>query len=56
MACAQRELFPAVRAHGDADALVCADGFSCRTQIAQGTRARADHLAVLLRKALPPRG
>ncbi len=54
MACAERELFPAIRAHGDADAVVCADGFSCRTQVGQGTSARAHHLAVLLRRALQP--
>ncbi|MEP7161122.1 MAG: FAD-binding and (Fe-S)-binding domain-containing protein [Dermatophilaceae bacterium] len=51
-ACARRALYPTIEAHGGADALVCADGFSCRTQVAQGTGAAARHLAVLLRRAL----
>lgn len=50
-ACAERELYPKVREAG-ADALVLADGFSCRTQIAQGTSRRATHLAEVLRTAL----
>ncbi|WP_395104673.1 FAD-binding and (Fe-S)-binding domain-containing protein [Actinomadura sp. SCN-SB] len=50
-ACAERELYPKVRAAGDDD-LVLADGFSCRTQIAQGTGARALHLAEVLHRAL----
>ncbi|MQY04611.1 FAD-binding and (Fe-S)-binding domain-containing protein [Actinomadura macrotermitis] len=48
-ACADRELFPKVNA---AAGPVLADGFSCRTQIAQGTPRRARHLAELLREAL----
>lgn len=48
-ACAERELFPKVRA---ADGLVLADGFSCRTQIDQGTQATGRHLAEILRTAL----
>ncbi|MBW8485895.1 FAD-binding and (Fe-S)-binding domain-containing protein [Actinomadura parmotrematis] len=51
-ACADRELYPKVNAAGPDD-LVLADGFSCRTQIAQGTERRALHLAELLRAALP---
>ncbi len=50
-ACAERELYPKVRAADGA--MVLADGFSCRTQVAQGTGRRALHLAEVLRKALP---
>ncbi|WP_199740518.1 FAD-binding and (Fe-S)-binding domain-containing protein [Saccharopolyspora rhizosphaerae] len=53
-ACAERELYPKVRQAGE-EALVLADGFSCRTQIAQGTSRRAVHLAEVLRAALPTR-
>jgi FAD/FMN-containing dehydrogenase/Fe-S oxidoreductase len=45
-ALAERSLAPAVRA--SPDALVLADGFSCRLQIAQTTGRRALHLAELL--------
>ena len=38
---------PAVRAAASGTAIV-ADGFSCRTQIRQGTPRRAVHLAQLL--------
>jgi Fe-S oxidoreductase len=49
MACAEQALLPAVR-NADPDTLVLADGFSCRTQIAQaGTGRRALHLAEALR-------
>jgi FAD/FMN-containing dehydrogenase/Fe-S oxidoreductase len=50
MRIAERALLPAVR---DADdrTLVVADGFSCRTQIEQGSGRRAMHLAELLREA-----
>jgi Fe-S oxidoreductase len=41
-------LLPAVR-KAPADALIVADGFSCREQIAQGTGRRAVHLAEALR-------
>jgi Fe-S oxidoreductase len=51
-ACAERELYPKLRDASDGE-LVLADGFSCRTQIAQGTGDRALHLAELLRRALP---
>ncbi|WP_040156673.1 FAD-binding and (Fe-S)-binding domain-containing protein [Mobilicoccus massiliensis] len=50
-ACAERELFPKVECCGESD-LVLADGFSCRTQIAQGTDRTATHLAEVLRRAL----
>ena len=49
--CAERELYPKVRAAGPDD-LVLADGFSCRTQIAQGTDRQGAHLAEVLRRAL----
>ncbi|SDY72697.1 FAD/FMN-containing dehydrogenase [Modestobacter sp. DSM 44400] len=51
-ALAERELFPMVRAAAD-DTIVLADGFSCRTQIVQGTGAEGVHLAQVLRAALP---
>ncbi|TCO35295.1 cysteine-rich protein [Kribbella steppae] len=47
----ERVLLPAVRSLPDATA-VLADGFSCRTQIAQGTPRHAQHLAELLAQAL----
>jgi FAD/FMN-containing dehydrogenase/Fe-S oxidoreductase len=48
VACAGQELLPAVEAAGP-DALVLADGFSCRTQLEQvGGGRRAIHLAELL--------
>ncbi|MFI7482651.1 FAD-binding and (Fe-S)-binding domain-containing protein [Kocuria sp. M1R5S2] len=50
---AERELFPAIRAAAP-DTIVLADGFSCRTQIAQGTGTDGVHLAQILRAALPP--
>ncbi|MEV0397969.1 FAD-binding and (Fe-S)-binding domain-containing protein [Polymorphospora rubra] len=52
-ACAERALLPAVRAAADTD-VILADGFSCRTQVAQsdaGGRS-AIHLAELLRAGL----
>ncbi|MFE1360925.1 FAD-binding and (Fe-S)-binding domain-containing protein [Streptomyces harbinensis] len=53
MACAERVLLPAVR-RAPADALVLADGFSCRTQIDQAdTGRRAMHLAEALALGLP---
>jgi len=50
-AAAERVLLPAVRAAADDTALV-ADGFSCRTQISQGTGRTARHLAEVLAAAL----
>jgi hypothetical protein len=46
----ERKLLPAVR-EASGDTLVVADGFSCRTQIEQGTHRRALHLAEVLRMA-----
>jgi Fe-S oxidoreductase len=48
----ERALLPAVRAAAS-DALVIADGFSCREQIAQSGGRRALHLAEVLEMALP---
>ncbi len=50
----ERVLLPAVRAL-PADALVVADGFSCREQIAQTTERRALHLAEVLHLSLRQR-
>jgi Fe-S oxidoreductase len=47
-------LFPAVR-NADADAIVVADGTSCRHQIADGTGRGAIHVARLLDMALSPK-
>jgi Fe-S oxidoreductase len=47
MACGEHALLPAVR-EADADTLVVADGFSCRTQIEHGAGRRALHLAEVL--------
>ncbi|WP_424889641.1 FAD-binding and (Fe-S)-binding domain-containing protein [Streptomyces sp. XH2] len=56
VACAEEQLLPSLRAarHGGAAAEILADGFSCRTQIAQlaGDGPRARHLAELLAEAL----
>ncbi|MFD3698611.1 FAD-binding and (Fe-S)-binding domain-containing protein [Streptomyces sp. NPDC058646] len=53
VACAEEQLLPSLRA-APRDALVQADGFSCRTQIAQlGGGRRARHLAELLAEGLP---
>lgn len=51
----ERELFPAVREQ-EASGLVLADGFSCRTQIAEGTGVKGLHLAEVLQKALVNKG
>jgi Fe-S oxidoreductase len=50
----ERVLFPAVRAAPD-DALLVADGFSCRQQVAHGTGRRELHLAEVLALALRER-
>ncbi|MEV5506357.1 FAD-binding and (Fe-S)-binding domain-containing protein [Streptomyces orinoci] len=47
VACAEESLLPAVRA-APRDAIVLADGFSCRTQLWQLLRVRALHLAEAL--------
>src|SRR4051794_41531959 len=49
---AEHDLLPAVRAAGT-DAVVLADGFSCRTQLAQLDGRRAVHLAQLLADPTP---
>jgi len=54
MACAERALLPAVR-NAEADALILADGFSCREQIEQGTGRKAMHLSQAIQMALPNR-
>ncbi|MFF0340548.1 FAD-binding and (Fe-S)-binding domain-containing protein [Kribbella sp. NPDC004875] len=48
----EQSLLPAVRSLPETTT-VLADGFSCRTQIAQGTTRRARHLAELLADGLP---
>jgi FAD/FMN-containing dehydrogenase/Fe-S oxidoreductase len=47
----ERSLLPAVRAASD-EALIVADGFSCREQIRQSGGRRAVHLAEVLERAL----
>ncbi|MDP2331242.1 MAG: hypothetical protein Q8M19_11190, partial [Reyranella sp.] len=51
IAMAELSLLPAVR-KADADALVVADGTSCRHQIADGTNRQAIHVAQVLERAL----
>jgi FAD/FMN-containing dehydrogenase/Fe-S oxidoreductase len=51
MAVAEQALLPAVRA-ADADTAVVADGFSCRTQLRQGTDAEPVHSASVVARAL----
>ncbi|MFB7464001.1 FAD-binding and (Fe-S)-binding domain-containing protein [Streptomyces sp. NPDC056224] len=51
VACAEEQLLPSLRA-APGDVLVQADGFSCRTQIAQLGGVRARHLAELLAEGL----
>jgi FAD/FMN-containing dehydrogenase/Fe-S oxidoreductase len=55
IAIGELELMPAVR-RAPADWLIIADGFSCREQIAQGSRRQALHLAEVLHMALNPHG
>ncbi|MBE2997474.1 FAD-binding oxidoreductase [Nocardiopsis sp. HNM0947] len=50
----ERELLPRVR-EADADTLVLADGYSCRTQIEQGTGRGSLHLAQVLARGLDAR-
>lgn len=47
----EQTLFPALRTLKD-DATVCAPGFSCRHQIADGVNRNAEHPAVILANAL----
>ncbi len=51
VACAEEQLLPAVRAAAPGTAIL-ADGYSCRTQLAQLAGADARHLAELLAEAL----
>jgi FAD/FMN-containing dehydrogenase/Fe-S oxidoreductase len=51
MACGEEKLFPRVRNAGK-ETLIVADGFSCRTQIEQGSERKAFHLAEILKIAL----
>ncbi len=51
MAIGENKLFPAVRS-ADSDAIIVANGMSCRSQIAQGTGRRALHLVELLAQCL----
>jgi Fe-S oxidoreductase len=55
VAAGERVLLPRVRDAGP-DTLVVADGFSCRTQIEQGTGRHALHLAEVMRLALDGEG
>ncbi|MGO3087833.1 MAG: FAD-binding and (Fe-S)-binding domain-containing protein [Corynebacterium flavescens] len=52
MALGERELFPRVREATEEGKLVIADGFSCRTQIEQGTGTAAKHIAEIVRDVL----
>lgn len=52
--CGERVLLPEVRKASDAD-LIIADGFSCKTQIEQGTDRRALHVAQVIQLALRAR-
>ncbi|MGW7660150.1 FAD-binding and (Fe-S)-binding domain-containing protein [Streptomyces sp. NPDC054756] len=55
VACAEEQLLPAVRDAGE-DAVVLADGYSCRTQLAQLAGVRGRHLAEVLAEALETGG
>ncbi|KUI36475.1 FAD-binding and (Fe-S)-binding domain-containing protein [Mycobacterium sp. GA-2829] len=52
VAVAEQQLLPAVRS-ADPDAAILADGYSCRTQLADLTDRRGVHLAQLLAARLP---
>jgi Fe-S oxidoreductase len=54
VACAEEQLLPAVRS-APADAVVLADGFSCRTQLEQLAGVRGRHLAEVLAEGLTVR-
>jgi FAD/FMN-containing dehydrogenase/Fe-S oxidoreductase len=51
MSMAEAQLLPAVRARPDA--IIVADGTSCRSQIAHGAQRQAFHVAQLLERLLP---
>ena len=48
MALGERELFPKVKKAATEGKVVIADGFSCRTQIEQGTGTNAQHIAEIV--------
>ncbi|MFW9155580.1 FAD-binding and (Fe-S)-binding domain-containing protein [Corynebacterium striatum] len=52
MALGERELFPKVRKAATEGKVLIADGFSCRTQIEQGTGTNAQHIAEIVRGIL----
>ncbi len=54
MDCGERVLFPKIR-EASSQTVLLADGFSCRTQIEQGTNRRAMHIAQLIQTGLPNR-
>jgi FAD/FMN-containing dehydrogenase/Fe-S oxidoreductase len=54
IACGERALLPAVRS-AEPEAVIVADGFSCREQIQQETDRRAIHFAQLLEMAIHQR-
>ena len=54
IACAERVLFPEVRAAAEEDVLI-SDGYSCREQIRQGTPREALHLAQVIELAMAER-
>ncbi|MGW3552964.1 FAD-binding and (Fe-S)-binding domain-containing protein [Streptomyces griseoincarnatus] len=54
-ACAEEQLLPSVR-EAPQDAVVQADGFSCRTQLEQVGGVRGRHLAEILAEALEEKG
>ncbi|MEU5897983.1 FAD-binding and (Fe-S)-binding domain-containing protein [Streptomyces venezuelae] len=54
-ACAEEQLLPSVRGAGE-DAVVLADGFSCRTQLEQLAGVRGRHLAEVLAEGIAARG
>ncbi|WAM00233.1 FAD-binding and (Fe-S)-binding domain-containing protein [Streptomyces sp. Je 1-369] len=53
-ACAEEQLLPSVR-EADAEAVVLADGFSCRTQLEQLAGVRGRHLAEVLADGIAAR-
>jgi Fe-S oxidoreductase len=55
VACAEEQLLPTVRAAG-AEAVVLADGFSCRTQLEQVGDVKGRHVAEVLAVGLAGRG
>ena len=55
VACAEQALLPAVRAAGE-DALVLADGFSCRAQLEHLAPRGGEHLAQVLARGVRERG